>query len=35
MTSLNPVYTVGEQVAEVLDLHKNTKRKKSRRVDEI
>lgn len=37
MTSLNPVYTVGEQVAEVLDLHKKYKTKEEieARVDEI
>jgi peptide/nickel transport system ATP-binding protein len=37
MTSLNPVHTVGEQVAEVLDLHKKYKSKEAvdARVDEI
>lgn len=37
MTSLNPVHTVGEQVAEVLDLHKKYKSREAleARVDEI
>lgn len=37
MTSLNPVHTVGEQIAEVLELHKKnlTKEQISNRVDEI
>ena len=30
MTSLNPVYPVGDQVAEVIQLHKNTTRKETR-----
>ena len=37
MTSLNPVITVGEQIAEVLSLHKkySAKGEKDKRVDEI
>src|ERR671937_3249818 len=30
MTSLNPVYTVGEQIAEALRLHRNLNRKQAR-----
>lgn len=37
MTSLNPILTVGEQISEVLELHKKnmSKAEKSKRVDEI
>lgn len=37
MTSLNPVLTVGDQIAEVLELHKKFKKKEEieKRVDEI
>jgi len=36
MTSLNPIIPVGEQIAEILELHKNmNKREVSDRVDEI
>ena len=31
MTSLNPVFSVGDQIAEVLDAHQDTTRKESRR----
>ena len=33
MTSLNPVYTVGEQIAEVVRQHENLSRKGARRQD--
>ena len=32
MTSLNPVYTVGEQIAEVLRLHRNLSRREAKRA---
>jgi len=37
MTSLNPILTVGEQIAEVLDLHRldMTQEQKAKKVDEI